>query len=35
MIGCHGLVWTGTFDERGLAGAADRTISAGFDLLEM
>jgi hypothetical protein len=24
-IGCHGLVWTGTFDEAGLAAAADGT----------
>lgn len=35
MIGCHGLVWTGSFDERGFAGAVDRTLRAGFDLLEI
>jgi D-psicose/D-tagatose/L-ribulose 3-epimerase len=35
MIGCHGLVWTGTFDEHGFAGAVDRTLTAGFDLLEI
>ena len=35
MIGCHGLVWTGTFDEQGFAGAVDRTLTAGFDLLEI
>jgi len=35
MIGCHGLVWTGSFDEQGFAGAVDRTLTAGFDLLEI
>jgi|SRR3954447_7045087 D-psicose/D-tagatose/L-ribulose 3-epimerase len=35
MIGCHGLVWTGTFDEPSFAGAVDRTLRAGFDLLEI
>jgi D-psicose/D-tagatose/L-ribulose 3-epimerase len=35
MIGCHGLVWTGTFDEQGLARAVDHTLTAGFDLLEI
>jgi D-psicose/D-tagatose/L-ribulose 3-epimerase len=34
-IGCHGLVWTGTFDEAGLAAAAERNRRAGFDLLEI
>jgi D-psicose/D-tagatose/L-ribulose 3-epimerase len=33
VIGCHGLVWTGTFDEAGLAAAAERNRRAGFDLL--
>jgi D-psicose/D-tagatose/L-ribulose 3-epimerase len=33
-IGCHGLVWTGTFDERGIRHAAERTRAAGFDLIE-
>ena len=32
-IGCHGLVWTGTFDEAGLAAAAERTRRAGFSWL--
>jgi len=35
MIGCHGLVWTGKFDEQGFVGAVDRTLNAGFDLLEI
>jgi len=35
MIGCHGLVWTGKFDEQGFAQAVDRTRNAGFDLLEI
>lgn len=35
MIGCHGLVWTGQFDEQGFARAVDRTQAAGFDLLEI
>ena len=34
-IGCHGLVWTGAFDEAGLAAAAERNRRAGFDLLEI
>lgn len=33
-IGCHGLVWTGTFDESGIRTAAQRTKEAGFDLIE-
>ena len=35
MIGYHGLVWTGTFDEQAFGGAVDRTLAAGFDLLEI
>lgn len=34
-IGCHGLVFTGTFDARGLSEAVRRTRDAGFDLLEI
>ena len=34
-IGCHGLVWTGTFDEQAFARTVDRTLTAGFDLLEI
>ncbi len=33
-IGCHGLVWTGTFDADGIRRSAERTKSAGFDLIE-
>lgn len=33
-IGCHGLVWTGTFDAEGIRHAALRTREAGFDLIE-
>ena len=33
-IGCHALVWCGTFDEAGIRSAADRTRRAGFDLVE-
>jgi len=33
-IGCHALVWTGTFDEAGVGSAAERTARAGFDLIE-
>ena len=33
-IGCHALVWTGTFDEAGVRSAAERTARAGFDLIE-
>jgi D-psicose/D-tagatose/L-ribulose 3-epimerase len=35
VIGCHGLVWAGTFDEAMLAAAAERNRRAGFDLLEI
>lgn len=34
-IGCHGLVFTGTFDAHGLSEAVRRTRDAGFDLLEI
>ena len=33
-IGCHALVWTGTFDEAGIRSSAERTRRAGFDLIE-
>ena len=33
-IGCHALVWTGTFDDTGIRSAAQRTRRAGFDLIE-
>lgn len=33
-ISCHGLVWTGTFDADGIRRSAERTKSAGFDLIE-
>lgn len=33
-IGCHALVWTGTFDEPGIRAAVERTRRAGFDLVE-
>jgi D-psicose/D-tagatose/L-ribulose 3-epimerase len=35
QIGCHGSVWTGTFDTPGLQLAIDRTAQAGFDLIEI
>ena len=35
QIGCHGLVWTGTFDEPGLRLAISKTQAAGFDLIEL
>lgn len=35
MIGCHGLVWSGTFDRAGLSRAVEHTQQAGFDLLEI
>lgn len=34
-IGCHGLVWTGEFDEAGMDLAIRNTREAGFDLLEI
>ncbi|MGB3376906.1 MAG: sugar phosphate isomerase/epimerase family protein [Microbacterium sp.] len=33
-IGCHGLVWTGKFDAEGIRLAAEKTKTAGFDLIE-
>ena len=33
-IGCHALVWTGTFDEAGIRSSAERTRRAGFDMIE-
>lgn len=33
-IGCHGLVWTGTFDADGIRLAVEKTAQAGFDLIE-
>ena len=35
VIGCHALVWTGTFEREGLIRAVDRTHHAGYDLLEL
>lgn len=35
LIGAHGLVFTGTFDEAGLRRAIEGTRSAGFDLIEI
>ena len=34
-VGCHALVWTGTFGERELTEAAAKNVEAGFDLLEL
>jgi D-psicose/D-tagatose/L-ribulose 3-epimerase len=34
LIGCHALVWTGTFDADGINSAVERTHRAGFDLVE-
>ncbi|MGB6023310.1 MAG: sugar phosphate isomerase/epimerase, partial [Ornithinimicrobium sp.] len=33
-IGCHALVWTGTFDRQGIVDSVRRTGRAGFDLVE-
>lgn len=35
IIGCHGLVYSGTFDRAGLQESARRARDAGFDLLEI
>ncbi len=35
LIGTHGLVFTGTFDEQGLRRAIEGTGNAGFDLIEI
>lgn len=34
LVGCHGLVWTGTFDAAGIELSVRRTAEAGFDLVE-
>jgi D-psicose/D-tagatose/L-ribulose 3-epimerase len=34
-LGVHALVWTGRLDAESVAFAADRTIAAGYDLLEI
>ena len=34
QIGCHGLVWTGTYDADGIRLAVRKTKEAGFDLIE-
>jgi D-psicose/D-tagatose/L-ribulose 3-epimerase len=34
QIGCHGLVWTGTYDADGITTAVRKTSDAGFDLIE-
>ncbi|MGO1770098.1 MAG: sugar phosphate isomerase/epimerase family protein [Microbacterium sp.] len=34
-IGCHGLVWNGTFDAEGMANAVRKSIEHGYDLLEI
>lgn len=33
-IGCHALVWTGSFDAAGIRLATEKTKQAGFDLIE-
>lgn len=35
LIGCHGLVWTGNFDETGFDRAVTQSLEAGFTLLEI
>ena len=35
LIGCHGSVWTGQFDDAGLKLAIEGTAAAGFDLIEL
>lgn len=34
-IGCHGLVWTGTFDAEGFEQAVTRSLAAGYDMIEL
>ena len=34
QIGCHGLVWTGTYEPEGIRRAVGKTSEAGFDLIE-
>lgn len=33
-IGCHALVWTGSFDTEGITSSVARTAAAGFDFVE-
>lgn len=35
QIGCHGLVWTGVYDDAGVRHAVAQTAAAGFDLVEL
>lgn len=35
QLGCHGLVWTGSFDEQGFDLAVEENKRAGYDLLEV
>ncbi|MFV0252668.1 MAG: sugar phosphate isomerase/epimerase family protein [Beutenbergiaceae bacterium] len=35
QIGCHGLVWAGSFEREALASALSRTHAAGFDAFEL
>jgi D-psicose/D-tagatose/L-ribulose 3-epimerase len=35
VIGCHGSVWSGYFDDAGLRIAIEGTAQAGFDLIEL
>jgi D-psicose/D-tagatose/L-ribulose 3-epimerase len=35
QIGCHGSVWTGSFDTAGVRLAIEKTAQAGFDLIEI
>lgn len=35
QIGCHGLVFSGSFDEAGIRKAIEGTAKAGFDFIEM
>lgn len=34
QVGCHGLVWTGSYDAHGIRHAVASTAAAGFDLIE-
>jgi D-psicose/D-tagatose/L-ribulose 3-epimerase len=35
LVGCHGSVWTGTFDADGIRLAVRKTAEAGYDLIEI
>ena len=35
LVGCHGLVWSGSFDPKGFEFALSNTKAVGFDLLEI